>query len=265
MKRRSVWDILSIVILAGVVCVGGYYLLVFAAPQGPWNLFPPPTPVATLFVPTLTETPILFPATWTPTSTIALQPTVPPTATMEFTEMVMTLTPTATLFSLPTFTPTSTATITLTPTLEATRTLTPTITLTPTKAATLLLQNAIVTEGDSGTSMCTLNLIISPVGSKTITVDYFTRDGSAVANQDYIPTSGTLTIEKNISMVQISVAVIGDTFKENEEVFYVILRNAKNADIGDGQGNCIIKDNDTIVAPSATPVTPVPTAGTPYP
>lgn len=70
----QVWDILSITILMITACIGLYYLLVFFIPETPLNPFPPSR---FDIVPTQTITPIVMPATWTPSAT----PYIPPTDT----------------------------------------------------------------------------------------------------------------------------------------------------------------------------------------
>ena len=62
----------------------------------------------------------------------------------------------------------------------------------------------------------------------TITIDFTTADATALANTDYLPVSGTLTIPVNETSADIEVQVKGgDTRKEDQE-FYVKLSNEKN-------------------------------------
>jgi hypothetical protein len=72
----TIWNILTILALIGVLCVGTGFLMIFINPQMGLNPFPPPTEIPTIALPTFTPTnlPILDP-TWTPT------PTGAPTAT----------------------------------------------------------------------------------------------------------------------------------------------------------------------------------------
>lgn len=72
--KLQVWDILSIGVLLMTVCIGLYYLLVFLNPNTSINPF---TPSRFVLVPTATITPIVMPATWTPSAT----PYIPPTDT----------------------------------------------------------------------------------------------------------------------------------------------------------------------------------------
>jgi hypothetical protein len=69
------WNILTIVVLVGICCLAGYFLSIFINPNSGLNLFPPPAVPTTLHFPTPTITPILPPATWTPSPTIQPLPT----------------------------------------------------------------------------------------------------------------------------------------------------------------------------------------------
>jgi hypothetical protein len=95
----QVWDILSIGVLLITLCIGLYYLLVFLNPDSSINPFSPQRLAANL-VPTPTITPIVMPATWTPTETPYIPPTNTPlpTFTPVFTQTPFSLVPpTATL------------------------------------------------------------------------------------------------------------------------------------------------------------------------
>ncbi len=54
-----------------------------------------------------------------------------------------------------------------------------------------------------------------------LSVKYTTRDGSAISNEDYIPTSGTLVIYPDENNVSIPVEIIGDNTAESDETFYL--------------------------------------------
>ncbi len=77
-------------------------------------------------------------------------------------------------------------------------------------------------------------------------VDYTTADGSAtVADNDYVPTSGTLVFAPFDTSESFSVAVVGDFKFESNEFFLVQLSNAVNADInGPGTSGATIANDD---------------------
>ncbi|BHF73362.1 Sodium/calcium exchanger 3 [Sparganum proliferum] len=74
------------------------------------------------------------------------------------------------------------------------------------------------------------NLTVSRKGgdmSAVISVDFCTEDGTAVANEDYVPASGTLTFNANEAHKQISISIIDDDIFEEDEHFSVRLNNLK--------------------------------------
>jgi hypothetical protein len=86
-----VWNVLTALVLATTVCIGGVFLLVFINPHSALNPFPPPT----------LPTPMAFP-TGSATSSVQLPPTWTPLPSQEPSE-TPTLLPSSTL--IPTFTP----------------------------------------------------------------------------------------------------------------------------------------------------------------
>jgi hypothetical protein len=84
---------------------------------------------------------------------------------------------------------------------------------------------------------------LSPSSSQTVTVNYSTADGSAVQNEDYAGTSGTLTFSPGETSKTITVRVYGTSYG-GEENFYVNLSNASGATISDNQGvGTIVRDS----------------------
>lgn len=103
MPALGLWDILTILVLLLTLCLGAYFMAIFANPSSSMNLLQP------VWTSTPTPTPRQLEPTWTPTATID----VPPTATL-----LPSITPPATLtpanFIPPTVTPESTVTPTIT-------------------------------------------------------------------------------------------------------------------------------------------------------
>jgi hypothetical protein len=58
-----------------------------------------------------------------------------------------------------------------------------------------------------------------------VAVEYFTGDGSAVAGQDYVATSGTVTFAPGETWKTIAVPLIADAVPETDEVFHVYVGN----------------------------------------
>jgi hypothetical protein len=70
-----IWNVLTIIMLVGVLCVVATFLTVFFNPDMPMNPLRPPALPAPVSMPTYTSTPrSILPATWTPTA--SLEPTI---------------------------------------------------------------------------------------------------------------------------------------------------------------------------------------------
>lgn len=109
----------------------------------------------------------------------------------------------------------------------------------------------VITEGDSGASY--VYFLVQYNGERTtpdalLSVDYATRNGTAISGSDYIAVSGTLRLYPGETKAVIPVEVIGDTIPEPAEVFYLDVTNPVG---GTFAGNAItltamrtILDND---------------------
>lgn len=94
LRGPMLWNVLTVAALVGVLCVGGYFLSILVNPQSVLNPFKPPVIPTMLEFPTATITPLLPPATWTPSPTI--QPSATRTEAPTWTPF-----PTNTSFQLP--------------------------------------------------------------------------------------------------------------------------------------------------------------------
>ena len=96
--------------------------------------------------------------------------------------------------------------------------------------------------GEPGTAQ--FEVTLSAPGSATVTVEYRTLDGTAVANRDYSAATGTLTFSTNETAKTIAVAVREDSIAEQTENFRVELHNPMGATLGTGIGWGTITDDD---------------------
>jgi hypothetical protein len=72
-----IWNILTLLVVAGVLCVGAAFAALFINPQAGFNPFPPPTDIPPLILPTSSPTsPPLLDPTWTASPTLEPSPTV---------------------------------------------------------------------------------------------------------------------------------------------------------------------------------------------
>jgi hypothetical protein len=101
-------------------------------------------------------------------------------------------------------------------------------------------------EGNSGTTDFVFTVSLDIPSSIAVSVDYATANGSAAAGEDYIPSSGTVTISPGQTQGQIVVQVKGDTEKERDETFFVNLSRPVNALLVDNQAVGVIADDDSV-------------------
>ncbi len=112
------------------------------------------------------------------------------------------------------------------------------------------IAGATVAEGNAGVTNATFVVTLSRPIPQTVTVDYTTVDGTAVAGSDYTVTAGTLTFAANTVQQSIIVPVTGDTLNEADETFQVRLSNATNATIATAQATGTITNDDPVVTVS---------------
>jgi ELWxxDGT repeat protein len=114
----------------------------------------------------------------------------------------------------------------------------------PLTAPRLNIGDIRVAEGDSGTANAHFTVTLSPAASKSVTVDYATADGTAAAGSDYTSVTGTLTFAPGETSKSIDVAVRGDTSPENNETFFLTLKNAAGAMLVRTSAFAVIDDDD---------------------
>ncbi len=121
----------------------------------------------------------------------------------------------------------------------------------------VFISDATVTEGNSGqvSMVFTLTMTDNPAGGEVIS--YSTSDGTAtVADNDYVATTGSITLAAGQKTATISIPVNGDTWVEAAETFNVNISitvdstNVKN--IGDGTGVGTISNDDVTNHPIAS-------------
>ena len=115
---------------------------------------------------------------------------------------------------------------------------------------TLSISDAIVTEGDSGTT--TMRFTVQAGGFAPApsvfadsSVDYATSAGTATEGIDYQAASGTVQIPGNVGQATIDVEIIGDTDVEANETFTVTLSSPTNATLARAEATGTIRDDDS--------------------
>jgi Ca2+-binding RTX toxin-like protein len=94
----------------------------------------------------------------------------------------------------------------------------------------ITLEDITVLEGDSSIQNAVFTVQVNGSTNLPIQFDYITQDGSAIANQDYLPIQGQFTIPAGQTQANLTVSVVGDRIFEGNETFTLSLTNITNAD-----------------------------------
>ena len=108
-----------------------------------------------------------------------------------------------------------------------------------------------VLEGDSGTNTAYVTIELSKPADEAVSVDYATVDGTAIAGEDYLSQTGTVTFAPGQTGVQIAIPILGDTQFEGNEAFTLQLSNPTVLQVGDE--SAVV----TIIGDDAPPVVSV--------
>ena len=107
----------------------------------------------------------------------------------------------------------------------------------------LVISDAVLVEGDSGTTEMTFDVTLTEAASQVVTVDFAT--GEDTANEsDYEATSGSLLFGIGTTSQTVTVPIFGDDIDEIDEAFQVLLSNAVGVPVLDGVGQGTITDDD---------------------
>ncbi|TDO15140.1 aryl-phospho-beta-D-glucosidase BglC (GH1 family) [Mycobacterium sp. BK086] len=128
-------------------------------------------------------------------------------------------------------------------------TATGTITNDDVAAPSILITDATVAEGNSGSSNATFTVTLSSASTTPVTVGYSTANGTATAGADYTSTTGTLTFNPGVTSQTVTVKVTGDTAVEAGETFTVALSNPSGATISRGTATGTITNDDVATNP----------------
>jgi hypothetical protein len=108
----------------------------------------------------------------------------------------------------------------------------------------LSIGDASVVEGDRGSSKLQFTVSRSGSGEGTVSVNYRTVAGTALAKSDYTAASGTLTFPPGVWSQTITIAVTGDRKREPNETFTVELFNTFGGTVGDAVATGTILNDD---------------------
>jgi hypothetical protein len=118
-----------------------------------------------------------------------------------------------------------------------------------------IINPTAITEGNSGTTPLTFQIIVTNPNSTAITLMANTVDGTAtIADNDYVAlTNLPITIPANTTIYNFNVLINGDTNPaESDETFNVILSNPTNATISNATATGTILNDDMATCSNAT-------------
>ncbi|MDC1135686.1 Calx-beta domain-containing protein [Alphaproteobacteria bacterium] len=92
---------------------------------------------------------------------------------------------------------------------------------------------------------------LSSPSQKTVSVDYATSDGTAVAGADYVADNGTVTFNPGVTTQNVQIAILDDQLDEVNEAFNINLSNFNNASSGDNSSIVTITDDEGLPTLSA--------------
>ena len=100
--------------------------------------------------------------------------------------------------------------------------------------------------GEGPGAVLVFEVTLARAADEPVTVDYETADRTATAGEDYEAMSGTLTFETGQTTTSVQVRVLDDSHDEGEETLTLVVTNASNARIHDGEALGIIVNSDPI-------------------
>lgn len=113
-----------------------------------------------------------------------------------------------------------------------------------TAAPVISITNSKLSEGNAGTKQLNFTVTLSSPATQNVTVNYKTKDGTAIAPGDYTALTGTLSFAPGETIKTVSVAIKGDTNIETDETFKLVLSNPVNATIAKTAATGTILNDD---------------------
>ncbi len=104
------------------------------------------------------------------------------------------------------------------------------------------IADVTVIEPATGQTSAVLTVRLSAPSNKIVTLAWRTRQNTALADVDYVQSSGTLSFLPGLTQRQITVAVLADAIEESDEQFWVELSEVVNAELTRGLATVTIKD-----------------------
>ena len=111
-----------------------------------------------------------------------------------------------------------------------------------------------VREGQAGTTAARFVITLSEASRNEITVDYETVAGSAVADEDFRPSTGTLKVPPGQTEAAVVAEIVGDNVVEEDETFELRLSNIVDAALVRDRATGTILNDDVEPPPPNTSI-----------
>jgi len=108
----------------------------------------------------------------------------------------------------------------------------------------LRISDVRLIERNVGISNVVFEVTLSEASGRSVTVNFGTLNETAVAGEDFLSSSGSIRFDPGQTNKWIVITVFGDTRIEEDEGFFLNLSSPSNAAIGDGQGECVLENDD---------------------
>lgn len=119
----------------------------------------------------------------------------------------------------------------------------------------LSIADVTVTEGNSGTTNAVFTVTLDAASGQSVSANFASADGSAVAPGDYVASSGPVVFAPGAVSQPVTVVVNGDNVPEGNETFTVTLTAPTNATLARAVANGTITNDDVPVTISPTTLT----------
>jgi Ca2+-binding RTX toxin-like protein len=110
-----------------------------------------------------------------------------------------------------------------------------------------------VVEGFTSPQTVSYTVTLANASSQTITVNYATANGTALAGSDYTSTSGILTFNAGVTSQVINIPILNDSLNETNETFTLSLTSPTNATLGTSTATTTITDTLTASVTTTLP------------
>ncbi|WP_016951078.1 Calx-beta domain-containing protein [Anabaena sp. PCC 7108] len=118
-----------------------------------------------------------------------------------------------------------------------------------------LSDDQTIVEGSTSSQNVSYTVTLSDTSTQTITVQYATSNGTAIAGSDYTGKTGTLTFNPGVTSQVINIPIVNNFINEADETFTLSLTSPTNASLGT-KTSATTTITDTLTASVTTTLPP---------